>query len=106
MPHEFVHSWNGKFRRPVGLPVEGYDKPMKGQLLWVYEGLTQYLGWVLAARSGLVSPDWAHEELAATAAQMETRAGRKWRPLEDTAVSAQVLRNAPEWQTWRRALDY
>jgi predicted metalloprotease with PDZ domain len=107
LPHEFVHSWNGKFRRPIGLAVDGFDKPMKGELLWVYEGLTSYLGWVLAARSGLQAPEWSRDEMAATAASMDTRAGRAWRPLEDTAIAAQILhRSAPEWQSWRRASDY
>ncbi len=107
LPHEFVHSWNGKFRRPLGLATDGFDKPMKGDLLWVYEGLTSYLGWVLTMRSGLVGPDWWHDELAQTAASMDTRAGRAWRPLEDTAVGAQLLhRSSQEWQSWRRAADY
>ncbi|HEX6836127.1 MAG TPA: M61 family peptidase [Polyangia bacterium] len=107
LPHEFVHSWNGKFRRPLGLATDGFDKPMKGDLLWVYEGLTSYLGWVLTMRSGLVSPDWWHDELAGTAALMDTRAGRAWRPLEDTAVGAQLLhRSSKEWQSWRRSADY
>ncbi len=106
LPHEFVHSWNGKFRRPAGLAVDGFDKPMHGDLLWVYEGLTSYLGWVLAARSGLEAPEWAKEELALTAAQMETRSGRQWRPLEDTALAASILRSSPEWGSWRRSLDY
>jgi predicted metalloprotease with PDZ domain len=107
LPHEFVHSWNGKFRRPLGLATDGFDKPMKGDLLWVYEGLTSYLGWVLTARSGLVPPDWWRDELAQTAASMDTRSGRKWRPLGDTAIGAQLLhRSAAEWQSWRRSSDY
>lgn len=107
LSHEYVHSWNGKFRRPAGLAVDGFDKPMKGELLWIYEGLTQYLGWVLAARSGLQTADWWREELALTAAQMDARAGRSWRPLGDTAVAAQILYHSPsEWQAWRRAVDF
>jgi predicted metalloprotease with PDZ domain len=107
LPHEFVHSWNGKFRRPLGLATDGFDKPMKGDLLWVYEGLTSYLGWVLTLRSGLVTPEWWRDELAQTAASMDTRAGRKWRPLGDTAIGAQLLhRSASEWQSWRRSSDY
>jgi predicted metalloprotease with PDZ domain len=107
LPHEFVHSWNGTFRRPLGLATDGFDKPMKGDLLWVYEGLTNYLGWVLAMRSGLVSPDWWHDDLAQTAASMDTRAGRSWRPLEDTAIGAQLQgRSSQAWQSWRRSLDY
>jgi predicted metalloprotease with PDZ domain len=107
LPHEFVHSWNGKFRRPIGLATDGFDKPMKGDLLWVYEGLTSYLGWVLTMRSGLVSPEWWRDELAQTAASMDTRAGRQWRPLADTAIGAQMLhRSASEWMSWRRSSDY
>ncbi|MCU1281663.1 MAG: hypothetical protein JWM53_5209 [bacterium] len=107
LPHEFVHSWNGKFRRPVGLATDGFDKPMKGDLLWVYEGLTSYLGWVLTMRSGLITPDWWHDELAMTAASMDTRAGRQWRPLADTAIGAQMLhRSSGEWMSWRRSSDY
>ncbi|MDB4966607.1 MAG: glycyl aminopeptidase, partial [Myxococcales bacterium] len=107
LPHEFTHSWNGKFRRPAGLAVDGFDKPMKGDLLWVYEGLTQYLGWVLGARSGLLPTEWVRDDLAATAALMDGRAGRQWRPLADTAVAAQLLhRSSPEYQSWRRAADY
>jgi predicted metalloprotease with PDZ domain len=107
LPHEFVHSWNGKFRRPLGLATGGFDKPMKGDLLWVYEGLTNYLGWVLSMRSGLVTPEWWREDLANVAASMDTRAGRKWRPLVDTAICAQLLhRSTPAWQSWRRSSDY
>ncbi|MCU1281539.1 MAG: glycyl aminopeptidase [bacterium] len=107
LPHEFVHSWNGKFRRPVGLATDGFDKPMKGDLLWVYEGLTSYLGWVLTMRSGLAPADWWRDELAVTAASMDTRAGRQWRPLVDTAIGAQLLhRSSGEWQSWRRSSDY
>src|SRR6202012_3103376 len=75
LSHELVHSWNGKFRRPLGLATDGFDKPMRGDLLWVYEGLTTYYGWVLTMRSGLATPEWWREELAHTAAFMDTRAG-------------------------------
>ena len=64
LPHEFVHSWNGKFRRPVGLATDGFDAPMRGDLLWVYEGLTSYFGWVLTMRSGLNTPEEWREDLA------------------------------------------
>jgi predicted metalloprotease with PDZ domain len=107
LPHEFVHSWNGKYRRPAGLATENYQQPMKGNLLWVYEGLTTYLGEVLTARSGLYTPDQFREALASTAAAMAHRAGRNWRPLEDTAVSVQTLALAnSEWTSLRRSLDY
>jgi predicted metalloprotease with PDZ domain len=107
LPHEFTHSWNGKYRRPAGLATRNYQDPMKGDLLWVYEGLTEYLGRVLAARSGLWSPEQYREALAATAAMLDHRVGRTWRPLEDTARSVQILRmQGPQWQSWRRGLDY
>jgi predicted metalloprotease with PDZ domain len=81
MGHEYTHSWNGKYRRPAGLLSPDFEQPMKGTLLWVYEGLTQYLGHVLPARSGLWSEDDFRETLAAIAAELENQAGRQWRPL-------------------------
>ncbi len=107
LPHEFVHSWNGKYRRPAGLARPNYQEPMIGDLLWVYEGLTEYLGNVLTARSKLWTPEQYREALAETAAMLDHRAGRAWRPLEDTARSVQSLRlMGPRWQSWRRGLDY
>ncbi len=107
LPHEFTHSWNGKYRRPAGLATRNYQDPMIGDLLWVYEGLTEYLGQVLTARSGLWTQDQYREALAATAAMLDHRPGRTWRPLEDTARSVQILRlQGPDWQSWRRSLDY
>lgn len=107
LPHEFVPSWNGKYRRPAGLTTNNYQDPMRGDLLWVYEGLTEYLGGVLSVRAGLRSPEQYRESLAETAAELDHRAGRTWRPLEDTARSVQILRMlGPEWQSWRRSLDY
>lgn len=107
LPHEMVHSWNGKFRRPAGLATGNYDQPMKGELLWVYEGLTQYLGSVLTARSGLWTPQDFEGNLASVAATLDNRPGRAWRPLADTAVEAQVLFNAPGyWSAWRRGTDF
>jgi predicted metalloprotease with PDZ domain len=107
VPHEFTHSWNGKYRRPAGLATPNYQEPMIGDLLWVYEGLTQYLGTVLAARSGLWTDAQYREALAATAAELDHRTGRQWRPLEDTARSVQILRMmGSQWQNWRRGLDY
>ncbi len=107
LPHEFVHSWNGKYRRPAGLATANYQDPMKGDLLWVYEGLTHYLGNILAARTGLRTPDRFRENLAYTAAMLDHRAGRTWRPLQDTATSVQSLFTAPqEWTNWRRTADY
>jgi predicted metalloprotease with PDZ domain len=107
LPHEYVHSWNGKYRRPLGLATPDYEQPMKGDLLWVYEGLTSYLGDVLTARSGLLTPDEARESLAGIGAALSHRPGREWRPLQDTAVDAQVLYGAPiQWSSWRRGTDF
>jgi predicted metalloprotease with PDZ domain len=107
MAHEFVHSWNGKYRRPAGLATGNYDKPMTGELLWVYEGLTEYLGDLLPVRSGILSADDYRENLAETYAQMTQHTGRTWRPLLDTAVAAQLLYEAPGASTnWRRSVDY
>lgn len=107
LPHEFVHSWNGKFRRPAGLATGGFDKPMEGDLLWVYEGLTNYLGEVLAARSGLWSADEYRDGLAITAAMLDAQTGRAWRPLQDTATAAQLLYEAgQDYSNFRRSVDY
>jgi predicted metalloprotease with PDZ domain len=107
LPHEFTHSWNGKFRRPADLATTDYQQPMRDDLLWVYEGLTEYLGNVLAARSGLWTPEQFREYLAAVMAGLESTTGRSWRPLQDTADAAQILYNAPEeWSSWRRGVDY
>jgi len=111
LPHEFVNSWNGKFRRPAGLASTGhdggYDTPMKGDLLWVYEGLTEYLGEVLTPRSGLWSAEDFRDALAITAAGLDHRYGRTWRPLEDTAVAAQMLYDAgTDYSNYRRGVDF
>ncbi len=108
LPHEFVHSWNGKFRRPRDLSPPYYEEPMKTDLLWVYEGLTDYLGNLLATRSGLLTPQQYREHLAMIAAMLGPgRPGRTWRPLQDTADAAQILYFSPdEWRNWRRTTDY
>jgi predicted metalloprotease with PDZ domain len=111
LPHEFTHSWNGKFRRPVGLTSGGhdggFDAPMKGDLLWVYEGLTEYLGEILTPRAGLWTPEQYREWLAETAAALDNEYGRQWRPLEDTAVAAQLLYTASDdYSAYRRSVDY
>ena len=107
LPHEMVHSWNGKYRRPAGLATGNYDSPMKGKLLWVYEGLTEYLGSILTARSGLWTPEDYRAHLAMVAADLDHEPGRAWRPLADTAVEAQVLYDAPPtWGAFRRGVDF
>jgi predicted metalloprotease with PDZ domain len=107
LPHEFVHSWNGKYRRPVGLATANYDAPMRGDLLWVYEGLTEYLGMVLSARSGLATPEESRDGWAGIAALMQLHKGREWRPLGDTAVGAQLGYAQPtDWRARLRGTDF
>jgi predicted metalloprotease with PDZ domain len=110
LPHEFVHSWNGKFRRPADLTTPDFEKPMETDMLWSYEGLTDYLGPMLAARSGLWTPDQYREYLASIAASLGPgRPGRTWRPLVDTATGEPM--GGPGggvrgWLNWRRGVDY
>ncbi len=107
LPHEYVHSWVGKYRRPVGLVRSDFQKSMDTELLWVYEGLTTYLGFVLTARSGLATPEWQRQMLAYRAGWLDKEAGRSWRPLQDTAIGAQFLFTAPSaWASWRRGVDF
>ncbi len=110
LPHEFVHSWNGKFRRPEDLTTPEFEKPMETDMLWGYEGLTDYLGPMLAARSGLWTPEQYREFLASVAASLGPgRPGRTWRPLLDTASGEPM--GGPGggrggWLNWRRGVDY
>ena len=107
LPHEYVHSWNGKFRRPADLTTPDYQQPMQDDLLWVYEGLTDYLGFVLTARSGLLTADQDRDDLAINAAALDHTPGRQWRNLQDTADAAPQLYFAPEaWHSWRRSTDF
>ncbi|HUA00769.1 MAG TPA: hypothetical protein VMB02_10585 [Candidatus Aquilonibacter sp.] len=107
LPHEFVHSWNGKYRRPADLTTPDYHQPMKDDLLWVYEGLTEYLGQVLTARSGLWNIQQSREDLARIATEYGAEPGREWRPLQDTADFAPILYEADaNWQNWRRGTDF
>ncbi|HEV2578611.1 MAG TPA: M61 family peptidase [Acidobacteriaceae bacterium] len=108
LPHEFTHSWNGKYRRPAGLATPNYQEPMKGDLLWVYEGLTEYLGDVLASRCGIWAPAVYRDRLATVAGYLnDLRPGRTWRDLQDTATAAQLLYNAGGgYDNWRRNVDY
>jgi predicted metalloprotease with PDZ domain len=107
LSHEFTHSWNGKYRRPATLFQTDFATPQQGQLLWVYEGMTQYLGNVLAARSGLKNQAQYREMLAISAAQLDYKPGRDWRSTEDTAIAASILRGGnPAWSNWKRGQDY
>jgi predicted metalloprotease with PDZ domain len=107
LPHEYVHSWNGKYRRPADLTTSDYEKPMQDDLLWVYEGLTSYLGDTLSARSGLRTPDQFRDNLAMLAARLDHVPGRTWRNLQDTADGVPSMQGAPgAWESWRRTVDY
>ncbi len=107
LSHEFTHSWNGKYRRPFNLYQTDFSKMQEGSLLWVYEGMTQYLGNVLAARSGLKSQEQYRDLLAASAANLDYKPGREWRSTEDTAIAASILRGGNlAWSNWRRGQDY
>jgi predicted metalloprotease with PDZ domain len=107
LPHEFTHSWNGKFRRPADLWTPTYDTPMRDSLLWVYEGQTEYWGEVLAARSGLKTRQQSLDSFAAYAALYDNRTGRRWRPLQDTTNDPIIsYRGARIWPNWQRTTDY
>ena len=107
LAHEYTHSWNGKFRRPADLWTPNYNVPMRGSLLWVYEGQTQYWGYVLAARAGLLTRQQALDAIASTAAAYDHRVGREWRSLQDTTNDPIVaLRRPLPWRSWERSEDY
>jgi predicted metalloprotease with PDZ domain len=107
LPHEFTHSWNGKYRRPEGLYQTDFATAQQGALLWVYEGMTQYLGNVLGARSGLVTQAQYRDLLASSAANLDTKPGRAWRSTADTAVAASIQRGREmAWSNWKRGQDY
>jgi len=107
LSHEFVHSWNGKYRRPADLATPDYEKPMQTDMLWVYEGLTQYLGEILTGRMGERTPEEFRDSLAYTAAELDHTPGRAWRNLQDTADGVPAMQDAPhQWESWRRSLDY
>jgi predicted metalloprotease with PDZ domain len=91
LSHEYVHSWNGKYRRPGGIATQNYQEPMQDDMLWVYEGLTEYLGDVLAARSGLLTEEEFRSELAHDAAAMQSHSAREWRSLQETTIAAPLL---------------
>ncbi|MFD2368095.1 M61 family metallopeptidase [Pseudoduganella sp. GCM10020061] len=107
LPHEFTHSWNGKFRRPADQEVATFNEPVRNSLLWVYEGQTQYWGNVLAARSGLWSQQSARDALALRAAYYDNVRGRAWRPVQDTVHDPIVAARRPQgWSNYQRSEDY
>ena len=105
--HEFVHAWNGKYRRPADLWAPDFNTPSQDSLLWVYEGMTQYYGLVLAARSGLVSPELVRHHFGREAAFLRDLPGRSWRSLQDT-TNDPALGGAGSrpWYDWQRGWDY
>ena len=107
LPHEYTHSWIGKFRRPADLWTPNYDVPMRDELLWAYEGADQYFGQVLTARSGLWSRQDALDSLAGTAATYQYRVGREWRSVTDTGNDPIIASRRPTpWVSWSRSEDY
>src|SRR3954453_18715915 len=108
LPHEFTHSWDGKFRRAADLWTPDYRTPMQDDLLWVYEGGTQFWGYVLGARSGMLSKQDTLDAIAATAATYSTGTpGRTWRALVDTTNDPIIAQRSPQpWRSWQRSEDY
>jgi predicted metalloprotease with PDZ domain len=108
LPHEFTHSWNGKYRRPADLTTPNFNVPMSDTLLWVYEGQTQYWGYVLAARSGLWSPEQARDALALVASTYSTdRPGFQWRNVQDTTLDPIINSRKPQaYRSWQMSEDY
>ncbi|QIL01409.1 M61 family metallopeptidase [Sphingomonas sinipercae] len=106
-PHEFTHSWNGKFRRPAGQIVPDFRQPLRNDLLWVYEGQTQFWGTVLEARSGMSSKQDVLDKVALSAANLDNQQGRLWRPLVDTTYDPIIQNRKPEpWGSYQRNEDY
>lgn len=107
LAHEYTHSWNGKFRRPADLWTPNYNVPMQDDLLWVYEGLTQYWGYVLTTRSGMRAADQTRDLIARVAANFADSQGRTWRPLVDTTNQPTISQRSPvTWVSWQRPEDY
>ena len=107
LAHEYTHSWNGKWRRPAGQYVANYNIPLQNELMWVYEGQTQFWGKVLAARSGLMTKDQALDALAMDAATFDNRVGREWRAMQDTVNDPIISMRQPKgWLSWQRDEDY
>ena len=107
LPHEFTHSWNGKYRRPADLWTPNFNTPMRGNGLWVYEGQTQYWGYVLGGRAAIVTRQETLDAIAAIAAAYDVREGRSWRQLIDTTNDPIVASRRPfPFLSWQRSEDY
>src|SRR5262249_13523553 len=105
LAHEYVHSWNGKYRRPEEMITATFHQPQNFEQLWVYEGLTQYLGLIIDARSGFWTPEFFRDELASLAGNLDRPSARRWRPVLDTAIAAPLGATAPG-ASWRGLSDY
>ncbi len=107
LPHELVHSWVGKHRRPAGHIVPDFHSPLENSLMWVYEGQTQFWGYVLGARSGLFSKQETLDALASIAAGLDIRRGRDWRSVDDTTYDPIITARRPKgWVSYQRSEDY
>jgi predicted metalloprotease with PDZ domain len=107
LPHEFAHSWNGKFRRGAGQMVANFNVPLQDSQLWLYEGQTQYWGYVLPTRAGLLTAEQMRDGLANVAANYEHQEGRLWRNLQDTTNQPIISQRGPQpWGSWQRGEDY
>jgi predicted metalloprotease with PDZ domain len=107
LAHEFIHAWNGKYRRPADLWAPDFNTPSQNSLLWVYEGLTQYYGMVIAARSGIVAPELTRRQFGRSAAFLRDLAGRRWRNLQDTTNDPAMASSSERtWYDWQRGEDY
>jgi predicted metalloprotease with PDZ domain len=107
LPHEFTHSWNGKFRRPAGQDVPDFNTPLQNDLLWVYEGQTTFWGHVLASRSGLIKLSSVRDIFAASAARYSVQPGRAWRSVQDTTYDPIINARRPQgWNSYQRSEDY
>jgi len=107
LAHEYTHSWNGKFRRPADLWTPNFNVPMRDDLLWVYEGMTQYWGNILTARAGMRTPEQTREIFARVAANFAISVGRNWRPLVDTTNQPFLSQRRPvSWVSYQRPEDY
>ena len=107
IPHEFTHSWDGKFRRPFDQLTANFNQPMQNSLLWVYEGQTQYWGYVLAARSGLLSAEQVRDSIALVAANYATESSQQWRNVQDTTNDPVInQRRSLAWRSYQGAEDY
>ena len=108
LPHEYTHSWNGKYRRGADLWTPNYNVPMQDSLLWVYEGQTQYWGNVLAARSGMRPMEASRDALAmVVATYADNRPGQSWRNVQDTTNDPIIAARAPRaYRNYQMSEDY